>query len=349
MQAAHVRYPFWGQVRARWTRMSRRSSIVLSLEYSTGGRVASMFAGICQRLARRRTGTFSMPTAGTFSVPIDTPRLSLARSSTVGMSSSSVGSPQPGVLLPFRGWDWCVTGDPAASDSAEPPQNAQNRRESGLPSVGGAWAWTARHRVGQGPTHGRILKPVPVTAKLPAGDPPRITSAGSSATTGLRVGAPRRPTLPWRAVNAGVRGGAAPRQPPQGTHGVWPHGVSGTSEAQITAGDRVSSIRTARSATPALGLDSAGPYRESGKNGLNGGNPEGAKRHLPARSAGDCHWESRRSDAHPRPVGRAIIGLVAGCQLDAHDSLELMGRLFASSTSSIAGIAFSAILSSPLT
>ena len=226
MQAAHVRYPFWRQVRARWTRMSRRSSIVLSLEYSTGGRVASMFAGICQRLARRRTGTFSMPTAGTFSVSIDTPRLSLARSSTVGMSSSSVGSPQPGVLLPFRGWDWCVTGDPAASDSAEPPQNAQNRRESGLPSVGGAWAWTARHRVGQGPTHGRILKPVPVTAKLPAGDPPRITSAGSSATTGLRVGAPRRPTLPWRAGNAGVRGGAAPRQPPQGTHGVWPHGVT---------------------------------------------------------------------------------------------------------------------------
>ena len=82
----------------------------------------------------------------------------------------------------------------------------------------------------------------------------------------------------------GVRGGTAPRQPPQGTHGVWPQGVSGTSEAQITAGDRVSSIRTARSATPALGLDPAGPCRESGKNGLNGGNPEGTKRHPPAHS-----------------------------------------------------------------
>ena len=43
---------------------------------------------------------------------------------------------------------------------------------------------------------------------------------------GSGVGGPRRPPLPWRAGNAGVRGGAAPRQPPQGTHGVWPHGVS---------------------------------------------------------------------------------------------------------------------------
>ena len=89
---------------------------------------------------------------------------------------------------------------------------------------------------GRGPTHGRILKPAPVTTKLPAGGPSRITSAGPSATkghrsaaateTGFGVGAPRRPPLPWRAGNAGVRGGAAPRQPPQGTHGVWPHGVS---------------------------------------------------------------------------------------------------------------------------
>ena len=94
----------------------------------------------------------------------------------------------------------------------------------------------ACHPVGQGPIHGRILRPAPVTAKFPgwrSGE--GSTSAGSSATTGLRsavapatefgVGAPRRPPLAWRAENAGVRGGAAPRQPRSGTHGVWPQRV----------------------------------------------------------------------------------------------------------------------------
>ena len=41
--------------------------------------------------------------------------------------------------------------------------------------------------VGQGPTHGRILKPAPVTAKLPPGGPSRITSAGLSATTAINA------------------------------------------------------------------------------------------------------------------------------------------------------------------
>ena len=45
---------------------------------------------------------------------------SLARSSTARMSSSSAGSPKPGVLLPLRGSSSCVTRDPAASDSAKP-------------------------------------------------------------------------------------------------------------------------------------------------------------------------------------------------------------------------------------
>ena len=63
-----------------------------------------------------------------------------------------------------------------------------------------------------------------------------ITSAGSSATTGLRSAvAPATgfggwstspPAAPVAGRKRGVRGGAAPRQPPQGTHGVWPHGVS---------------------------------------------------------------------------------------------------------------------------
>ena len=69
-------------------------------------------------------------------------------------------------------------------------------------------------------------------------------------------------------VVPGVRGGAAPRQPPQGTHRVWPQGVSGSPEAQITAGDHVSLIRTARSAIPAAVLDPAGPCPNDRKTGI---------------------------------------------------------------------------------
>ena len=79
----------------------------------------------------------------------------------------------------------------------------------------------ACHRVGQRPTHGRMLKPAPVTAKFPGwraveGSP----SAGSSATTGLRsavapaTGLGDWSTSPPAAPVAGrkrrVRGGAAP-------------------------------------------------------------------------------------------------------------------------------------------
>ncbi len=47
--------------------------------------------------------------------------------------------------------------------------------------------------------------------------------------------------------------------------------LGGTLEARIPAGNHVSLIRTARSAFPAVGLDPAGPYRDSGKTGVNGG------------------------------------------------------------------------------
>ena len=36
----------------------------------------------------------------------------------------------------------------------------------------------------------------------------------------------RRPPLPWRAGNAGSEGAQPPASLRQGTHGVWPHGVS---------------------------------------------------------------------------------------------------------------------------
>ena len=45
MQAAHVRYPFWRQVCARWTRMNRRSFNRIRFEHWTRGRAGSMSPG----------------------------------------------------------------------------------------------------------------------------------------------------------------------------------------------------------------------------------------------------------------------------------------------------------------
>ena len=91
--------------------------------------------------------------------------------------------------------------------------------------------------LGQRPAYWRILKPSPVTTKLPAdrsvedhGDRVVGQDGGSCSAAARRRGsgggAPRRPPLRQRGGKLGVRGGAAPRQPPQGTHGVWPQGVS---------------------------------------------------------------------------------------------------------------------------
>ncbi len=64
----------------------------------------------------------------------------------------------------------------------------------------------------------------------------RIALAGSPPTKGKRPGAAPAtgfggwsipaPAAPAAGRKPGVRGGAAPRQPPQGTHEVWPQGVS---------------------------------------------------------------------------------------------------------------------------
>ncbi len=108
------------------------------------------------------------------------------------------------------------------------------RAVSGLDRVGGEHDPDGCHPVGQGPTHGRILKPAPVTARLPAGGPSRdhvgLVVGHDGATLDPRRGSRDGSTSPLAAPVAcrkrGVRGGAAPRQSPQGTHGVWPRGVN---------------------------------------------------------------------------------------------------------------------------
>ena len=62
----------------------------------------------------------------------------------------------------------------------------------------------------------------------------------------------------------GFKGGAAS---PLSVRHVQ-HRVCGSPRARITAGSHVKSTGTARSAFPAVGLDLAGPYRETGKTGL---------------------------------------------------------------------------------
>ncbi len=166
--------------------------------------------------------------------------VSVARSSTVRVSSSFAGSPKPGVLLPLRGSSSCVRGDLTASDSARRPPNAQNRRESGFPGSsgrGGMAPWMAAAHSARDPRTGGSSSPRRSRPSSRLTGPSRITATGSSAKTGAAArprprrrgsggGAPHRPPLRQRGGKLGVRGGAAPRQPPQGTHGVWPQGVS---------------------------------------------------------------------------------------------------------------------------
>ena len=50
-----------------------------------------------------------------------------------------------------------------------------------------------------------------------------------------------------RAVSGfGVRGGAAPRQPPQGTHGVWPQGVSWLDALSLRQASPAGALESAR-------------------------------------------------------------------------------------------------------
>ena len=161
---------------------------------------------------------------------------SAIRSSAARMSSPSAGRPEPGVLLPFRGSSSCVTRDPKASDSAKPPPKRPESPRERSSGCRGSMGLDGRHRVGQGPTNGRILRlraghgqSSRLAVRRGSSRPGRLPRRGYARPWPPRrssgVGAPRRPPLPWRAGNAGVRGGAAPRQPPLGTHGVWPHGV----------------------------------------------------------------------------------------------------------------------------
>ena len=107
-----------------------------------------------------------------------------------------------------------------------PPDRPQNARMavSAVFRASGGTGLGCLPPVGQRPIHGRILKPAPVRAKLPAGRrgsrrPGRWPGGGyarpSPPRRVSRGGAPPRPPLPWRAGNAGVRGGRAPRQRPR--------------------------------------------------------------------------------------------------------------------------------------
>ncbi len=110
------------------------------------------------------------------------------------------------------------------------PRTPRIARESSFPGSTKAKGPPSRPET----RHGRILKPPPVTTKLPAGrsieDHVGRIIGHDGAVLGRGDGvrsvehaAARR--FCGAAENLGVRGGAPPRQPPQGTHGVWPQGV----------------------------------------------------------------------------------------------------------------------------
>ena len=90
------------------------------------------------------------------------PPVSVPRSSTARMSSSSAGSPKPGVLLPLRGSSSCVTGDPAGLNLAKPPPRRPEwtgERLSGLAGVGGSTARMPATQSARGPLTGGFSSP----------------------------------------------------------------------------------------------------------------------------------------------------------------------------------------------
>ena len=119
------------------------------------------------------------------------------------------------------------------------PPNAQNGRESGFRARqggGGSMTRMGCHPVGQGPAHGRILKPAPVTAKLPAGEPSRdhvgmvvghdeatLGRGSRDRVRGMEHLAARRP------VAGRKRRGQRGRSPPPASAGDA-HGVCGPTE-----------------------------------------------------------------------------------------------------------------------
>ena len=90
---------------------------------------------------------------------------------------------------------------------------------------------------------------------------------------------------------------------------MWPRGVGGTPKTRITAGDHVSSIRTARSAILAVGphLTSAVPQQRENGNRLAG--PVGAVLQLqkaPISPGGMTFWRPARRSGPARPTNKAM-------------------------------------------
>ena len=156
--------------------------------------------------------------------------VSVARSSAARMASSPVGKPGIGGTPTPHGVEFVRYRRSHGLGFRRTAPKTPRMAVSAVFRASGGTGLGCLPPVGQRPIHGRILKPAPVRAKLPAG-----RRGLTSAETGLRsavapaTGFERWSTSPAAAPVAGRkrRGqrGQAPRQPPQGTHGVWPHGV----------------------------------------------------------------------------------------------------------------------------
>ena len=160
--------------------------------------------------------------------------VSVARSSAARMSSSPVGKPEIGGTPTPHGVEFVRYRRSHGLGFRRTAPKTPRMAVSAVFRAAGGTGLGCLPPVGQRSIQGQILKPAPVRAKLLAGHrgsrrpgrrPGRGYARPSPPRRVARGGAPPRPPLPWRAGNAGVRGGRAPRQPPQGTHGVWPHGV----------------------------------------------------------------------------------------------------------------------------
>ena len=102
----------------------------------------------------------------------------------LGRKPETGGTPTP------PGLSSGVTGDSTTLNSAKPPPKRPEWPVRAFflarQSVGGSMTWTAATQSAKNPPTGGASSSCRSRARLPAGGPSRITSTGSSATTGLR-------------------------------------------------------------------------------------------------------------------------------------------------------------------
>jgi len=128
------------------------------------------------------------------------------------------------------------------------PQGAQNGRESGFPGFGGARGSDSCHQSAKEPPKGGSSSPRRSRPTLPASGPLRITSAGSSATTGLR--SPVAPATGFGGWSTSTPSAPVAGRKRRGQRGRSPPPAPPGDTRSVATGGRLACLQKPRPDTP---------------------------------------------------------------------------------------------------